>query len=79
MQDSEKADFAMWSSLCNSEGEVMGLLLFIILVFLLLGGAGFGLHGTLGTVLIVLAIFWLLGGVGFHGSRYGWYRSDRQL
>ena len=55
----------------------MGLLLLVILVFLLLGGAGFGLQGPLGTVLVILAVLWLLGGVGFHGSRYGWYQSNR--
>ena len=51
----------------------MGPLVVVLLVFLLLGGVGIGLHGTLGTVLIVLAVLWLLGGVGFHGSRSGWY------
>jgi hypothetical protein len=51
----------------------MGLLLLVIIVFLLLGGVGIGLHGLLGTVLIVFAVVWLLGGVGYHGSRSGWY------
>ena len=57
----------------------MGLLLAVIIVFLLLGGVGFGVHGTLGTVLIVLAVLWLLGGVGYHGSRSGWYGGRRGL
>ncbi len=57
----------------------MGLLLLILIVFLILGGAGFGLHGMLGTVLIVLAILWLLGGIGYHGSRSGWYRGGRGI
>lgn len=57
----------------------MGLLLAVIIVFLLLGGVGFGVHGTLGTVLIVLAVIWLLGGVGYHGSRSGWYGGRRGL
>lgn len=51
----------------------MGILLFVIIVFLLLGGAGIGLHGMLGTILIVFAVLWLFGGVGYHGSRSGWY------
>ena len=57
----------------------MGLLLLVVIIFLLLGGVGFGLHGTLGTVLIVLAVLWLVGGIGFHGSRSGWYGGGRGL
>jgi hypothetical protein len=53
----------------------MGLLLLVLVVFFLLGGVGFGVHGLLGTVLIVFAVLWLIGGVGYHGSRSGWYRS----
>lgn len=55
----------------------MSTLLIVIVVFLLLGGFGYGLSGTLGTVLLVLAVLWLLGGVGFHGSRSGWYGGGR--
>ncbi len=51
----------------------MGLLLFIIIIFLLFGGVGFGMHSLLGTILIIFAVVWLLGGVGYHGSRSGWY------
>jgi hypothetical protein len=57
----------------------MGLLLAVIIVFFLLGGIGYGIHGVLGTVLIVLAILWLLGGVGYHGSRSGWYGGGRGI
>ena len=57
----------------------MNLLLLVIVLFLLFGGAGFYLSGTLGTVLIVLAVLWLIGGVGFHGSRSGWYGGGRRL
>jgi len=53
----------------------MGLLLVIIVIFLLLGGVGFGLHGTLGTILIICAVVWLIGGFGYHGSRSGWWRG----
>ena len=52
---------------------IMNLLLLVIILFLLFGGAGFALSGTLGTVLIVLAVLWLVGGIGYHGSRSGWY------
>ena len=55
----------------------MSLLLVIVIVFLLLGGVGYGVHGLLGTILIVCAIVWLLGGVGYHGSRSGWYGGGR--
>lgn len=55
----------------------MGLLVAVIIIFLLLGGVGFGVQGTLGTVLIVLAVLWLLGGLGFHGSRSGWFGGGR--
>jgi len=55
----------------------MGLLLAVLIIFLLLGGAGLSLHGTLGTVLLILAVVWLLGGLGYHGSRSGWYGSGR--
>ena len=51
----------------------MQLLLIVLVIFLLSGGVGFGMQGTLGTVLIVLAILWLIGGIGYHGSRSGWY------
>jgi len=54
-----------------------GLLLAVLIIFLLLGGAGLSLHGTLGTVLLILAVIWLLGGLGYHGSRSGWYGSGR--
>jgi hypothetical protein len=55
----------------------MGLLVAVIIIFLLLGGVGFGVQGTLGTVLIVLAVLWLLGGLGLHGSRSGWFGGGR--
>lgn len=57
----------------------MGLLLAIIVVFLLLGGVGISIQGTLGTVLLVLAVLWLLGGMEFHGSRSGWFGGGRGL
>src|SRR5579872_4419778 len=60
-------------------GNVMGLILLVVIIFLLLGGVGFGVQGTLGTVLIVLAVLWLIGGIGFHGSRSGWYGGGRRL
>lgn len=59
--------------------ETMGLLLAVIVIFLLLGGVGFGVSGTLGTGLMVVAVLWLLGGIGYHGSRSGWYGSGRGL
>lgn len=57
----------------------VGLLLFIVIVFFILGGAGYALHGMLGIILFVLAVAWLLGGVGYHGSRSGWYRGGRGI
>ena len=57
----------------------MGLLLAVIVIFLLLGGVGFGVSGMLGTVLMVVAVLWLLGGIGYHGSRSGWYGGRRGL
>lgn len=57
----------------------MTLLLMVLVIFLLLGGVGFGVSGTLGTVLMVVAVLWLLGGLGFHGSRSGWYGGRRGL
>ena len=57
----------------------MNLLVVVLLVFLLLGGVGFSLHGTVGTVLIVLALLFLFGGIGFHGSWSGWYGGSRNL
>lgn len=57
--------------------KTMNLLLLVIIVFLLLGGIGIGVHGLLGTVLIVVAVVWLLGGIGYHGSRSGWYGGPR--
>lgn len=51
----------------------MGLVLLVLLLFLIFGGVGIHLGGTLGTILIILAVVWLLGGFGYHGSRCGWW------
>jgi hypothetical protein len=75
--DSESTDLMQGGFDDNTGRKTMGLLLLIVIVFLLLGGAGFGLHGTLGTVLIVFALLWLFGGLGYHGSRSGWYGGRR--
>jgi hypothetical protein len=57
----------------------MGLLLAVLIIFLLLGGAGLSLHGTLGTVLLILAVIWLLGGLGLPRIPIGLVRLRSRL
>jgi hypothetical protein len=60
----------------SNEGVMMGLVLLVLLVILLLGGAGFAVHLLWLAAVIVLA-FWLVGfamNSGRTEGRRGWYR-----
>lgn len=57
----------------------MGLIALFVIVFLVLGGVGIGMHGVVGNVLIALAVLWLVGGIGYHGNRVGWFKGEPRL
>jgi len=51
----------------------MGLLLAVLLIALILGGAGFAVH-ALWIVAVVVAVAWLLGFAMRSGESARWYR-----
>lgn len=61
-----------WTSY-GAEVHIMGVVLVVLLLALILGGAGFALHALWWIALIVLAV-WLVGFLVRSGESARWYR-----